>query len=54
MLPVAHDLRMLVLPAEEVFNLPAVLRVVEEVADCRGMPHLGEFRLQTGELPLGV
>jgi hypothetical protein len=33
MLPVADDLRLLVLPAEEVFDLAPVIRVVEDVAD---------------------
>ena len=37
MLPFADDPRLLVLPAEEVFDLAAVLGVVEDVADGGGV-----------------
>jgi hypothetical protein len=41
MLPVVEDLRLLVLPPEEVFDLAAVLGVVENVGDCDGMQRSG-------------
>ena len=34
MVSFADDPRLLILPAEEVFDLAAILRVVENVADC--------------------
>jgi hypothetical protein len=37
-LPIADDLRLVTLPAEEVFHLASVLRVVEDVAHGCGMP----------------
>jgi hypothetical protein len=38
MLPFAENSRLLILPAEEVFHLAAVLRLVENVAHGCGMP----------------
>ena len=41
MLPLADNPRLLILPAEEVFHLAAVLGVVEDVADRGGMQRSG-------------